>query len=210
MIKVKRKSMLLNKIIRERKYGRKDFIGLVGAHRGAGVTYTGLMLAFYIGEELGRKTALLECNDNHDMELLHSVLGYGCGNPATFSFGNITVYKQVKPDRLPEVLGNLYECFIMDFGTDYHKYRNEFLRCGTKFILSGQGEWNRQKLLQFIKSTRTIPGREGWIQLLPCAGSKAVNRLKSETGTRCYSVPYEEDPTMPGRETIKLFDSLIY
>lgn len=207
---MKRKPMLLNRITREGKLGRKDFIGLLGAHRGAGVTYTALMLAFYMAEEMGRTTALLECNDHHDMELLQSALGYGSEDPLSFSFGNITIYKRVHADRLPQVLGGSYECFIMDFGTDYHRYRDEFLRCGTKIILSGQGVWNRQKLRQFLSSTQTLPGRADWIQLVPCAGKKSVGRLRSETGMKCCGVPYEEDPTMPGKETVTLFSSLVY
>lgn len=201
--------MLLNKIVKERKSSRKDFIGLLGAHRGAGVTYTGVMLAFYIGEEIGKKTALLECNDHHDMELVQSALGWSGENPMSFSFGNITIYKRVPAERLPEIFSASFDCFILDFGTDYHINRNEFLRCGTKIILSGQGEWNHQKLLKYIWSTQTIPGRGSWIHLVPCAGSRAISRLRSETGMRFYPVPYEEDPTMPGKETIKLFDGLI-
>lgn len=206
---MKRKPMLFDKVKEGRKNKTKESIGLVGAHRGAGVTYTGLLLAFYMGEEMGIKTAFLECNNHHDMEMMQTAYEWSREDKASFSFGNVTIFKDFALDRLPEVFSEEYECFILDFGTEFMANKDEFLRCGRKLILGGQGEWNRQKLVKFINVIRPLKGSGSWTILIPCAEPKVIGSLKSGTGRIFYAVPYESDPTMPSRETARLFDKLI-
>lgn len=206
---MRRKPILLSKVLEGGKSSRES-IGLIGAHHGAGVTYTGLLMAFYMGEELGKKTIFLECNKHHDMELMQAAFEWSREDSASFSFGNVTIFKDISPLIIPEIYGDDYECCILDFGTDFLTNRDEFLRCGKKIILGGQGEWNRQKLLQFIQTMQSARGSNTWIHLIPCAGQKVINSLRSESSRVFYSVPYEADPTMPSKETSRLFDILLY
>jgi hypothetical protein len=206
---MKRKPILLKKLARESRGKFREVIGLIGTHAGTGVTHTGLMLAFYLGEELGRKTAFLECNDHKDMNLIQKAYEWSNEEETSFCFRNITCFKNVLPSRVADILGENYEFVVIDFGTDLKGNREEFLRCSTKAVVGGHSEWDVLKLLWFIKGCETIRGGETWTYLIPQAGEKLVTRLKKETRCRICAVPYVEDPTHSNRSTKQLFKEML-
>lgn len=206
---MKRKPILLKKLTRESRGRFREVIGLIGTHAGAGVTHTGLMLAFYLGEELGRKTAFLECNNHRDMSLIQKAYEWSNEEETSFCFRNITCFKNVLPDRVVDILGEDYEYVIIDFGTDLKGNRDEFLRCSMKAVVGGHSEWDVQKLLWFIKSYEILRGGEDWIYLIPQAGERLINRLKKETRCRICAIPYADDPTRPNRSTRQLFKEML-
>ena len=198
-----RKPMLYQKILRGSYH--REVIGLIGAHPGAGVTYTGLMLAFYLGETLGRKTAYLECSGHHDFILLQQAYLWSSESLRSFSYGNITFHKEVMAEGIPELLGEAYDCVILDFGHDLSACREEFPRCSRKLVLGGWTEWNCQKLGAFIGSFGGLKSNETWNYLIPFAGNKVIRSMQLKYNRRFYPVPLELDPMRPSKETGKLF-----
>jgi hypothetical protein len=205
---MKRKPMLLKKI--EGKYhGRgREVIGLIGTHHGVGVTHTALMLAFYMGDELGKKTALLECNEHHDMRLIKNAYEWNQEEAAFFSFHQITCYQEVSPNRVAQLFGEDYDCFILDFGTDMNRSKEEFLRCGIKIVVGGRSEWDGQKLQQFVNASEATRGSDTWLYLIPQAKGKTVANLRREVKRKVYSVPVNQEPTLPYRNTNRFFSEL--
>lgn len=210
---MKRKPILLKRNLYKQFGKRQQVIGLMGAHHGAGVTHTGLLLAFYMGEELGKKTALLECNSHHDMNLIEETYEWCKEEGQVYSFRNITFYKDVSTsvlaNRIPELMNDDYECLILDFGTDFISNRQEFLRCGKKIIIGGSAPWEQIKVEKFHHLVSNIKGYEHWIFLFPRADSKILARIRSGIGSRVYSVPNNPDPIIPTKYTCRLFDELI-
>lgn len=209
---MKRKPILLKRKSCRQSGKGQQVIGLIGAHPGAGVTHTGLLLAFYMGEEMGKKTALLECNTHHDMNLLEDAYEWCKEENHAYSFQNITFIKEVSTsllaNRIPELINDDYECLILDFGTDFIASRQEFLRCGKKIILGGSAPWEQIKVERFIDLVSTIKGYEHWIFLFPRTDTKILARIRSRLGGRIYSVPNNPDPIMPTKYTYRLFDEL--
>lgn len=200
--------MLLSKIRKEGRSNKREVIGLIGAHPGAGVTYTALLLAFYFGSELGKKTAYLECNMHHDMKFLQQVYEWNKEESTFFDFGQITFYRDVEINIIPNILSNQFDCFILDFGCDYLSNRDELLRCQTKIILSGHAEWNKQKLLTFTHSIQVSQDMNSWIYLVPLGAQKLITGLRRKMNSYVYSIPYEVDPTNPSKQTVQLFDCI--
>ena len=203
---MKHKPILLDKIAG--KHRGREVIGLIGTHHGVGVTHTGLMLAFYMGEELGRKTALLECNDHHDMCLIQRAYEWSREEMLSFSFHQITCYPEVKNNCISELFGEDYECLILDFGTDIKTNREEFLRCGTKFVIGGRSEWDLQKLIRFSKASKTIRGSDTWQYFVPQANKKTILKIKNEIGQKVLQIPTNEEPTIPTHNTNRFFGEL--
>ena len=85
---MKKKPILFDRVI-GRKHNIRQVIGLMGVHHGAGVTHTGLLLAFYMGEELGKRTAFLECNNHHDMILVQEAYEWSREAADNFTFHTI-------------------------------------------------------------------------------------------------------------------------
>lgn len=200
--------MLMKKIYRTKNRIPTHKIGIIGTHRGAGVTYTALMLAFYMGEVLGKKTALLECNNHHDLIRIQNAYEWSYESSYSFSFHQITCYKEVTQKKLSDILGASYETLILDFGSDFITSKEGLLRCNTKVVIGSNAQWNQQKLEEFIQANICIGENESWIFLIPCATSRSIRYLKGKHEYNFYSVPFEKEPTMLSKNVIKLFDEL--
>lgn len=187
----------------------REVIGLIGAHPGAGVTYTGLLLSFYLGEELGRRTAFAECNGHQDFGRLQQAYQWSREEELIFSFGNITFHKNVTADRIPSLLGENYDDIILDFGYDLYTNREEFRRCDRKLVLGGWTEWNLRKLGSFTENVLAIKGNEDWSYLLPFAGKKTIQYMQQKYNRKFYTIPLEPDPLKLSKETRKLFLRLL-
>lgn len=205
---MKKKPMLYTKINKDRDTSR-EVIGLMGVHPGAGVTYTGILLAFCQGEELGKRTAFLEVNKSHDLSLMQPVYEWSDEAAGIFTYGNITFYKDVEAHRVAEIIGEGYDCCILDFGSDYRENKEEFLRCSRKLLINGHAEWKLGKLAQFVPGLPSIRGSDSWSLLIPLAPHKVLNRLRKEYNRTFYAVPYEADVTMPSKAFIKLSERLL-
>ena len=192
---MKYKPMLLSKLSKDRRGRFREVIGLIGTHHGVGVTHTGLLLAFYFGEELGKKTALIECNGHRDMRLIEQAYEWTNEEENNFSFHQITCYKEVRSSQIPQILGEDYEYVILDFGTDLITNREELLRCSTKIVVGGRSEWDILKLKEFIRNTEVIRGSEHWICYLMRAKDQTVQKVKKDLKQRIWAVPNIEDPT---------------
>jgi hypothetical protein len=205
---MKHKPMLLEKI-RGKNLGRgREVIGLIGTHHGVGVTHTALMLAFYMGEEHGKKTALLECNEHQDLRLIQTAYEWSREEASFFTFHKITFHPEVNPNHISELLGEDFDCFILDFGTDRNRNKDEFLRCGTKIVVAGRSEWDRQKLHRFVNASKAMRGSENWLYLIPQANDKTVTSLKREVERKVYAVPVNQEPTRPSHNSYRFFSTL--
>jgi hypothetical protein len=198
----------MERIYENKKSNSRQSIGIIGTHHGVGVTYTALMLAFYMGEELGKRTALLECNNHHDMGRIQNAYEWSREEEDSFSFHQITCYKEVTQDYLPDLLGMSYESFILDFGTDYAANREELLRCTNKIVIGGRTQWEQQKLIEFIETHLGVDNNEGWLYLIPCASTRTIRYLEGELKHLVYSVPFEKEPTLLSKDVITLFEKL--
>lgn len=205
---MKRKPILLDKVWDGKCKHYREVIGLIGTHHGVGVTYTGLMLAFYMGEELGKKTAFLECNNHHDMSLIQSAYIWSEKEDFSFDFQQITCYKDVSTNFITEIFNDDYDCLILDFGTDFTENRDKFMRCDTKVVIGGRAEWDQQKLVHFVNAIHTTNGNKAWLHFIPCADSKTITKLKYELERNIYAIPFEADPTILSKNAIRLFDEL--
>jgi hypothetical protein len=205
---MKRKPILFEKLLNLRQGVGREVIGLIGTHHGAGVTHTGLMLAFYMSEERGRKTAYLECNEHHDMTLIQTAYHWSREDADSFSFHRLTCYKEVTPKRIGEIFGEDYECIIIDFGIDFTKNREEFLRCGTKIVVSGRAQWNLQRLILFRDMTKSIYGSDTWLYFIPQTTKDTITKIKNEVKTKVWPVPVNEEPTLSSRDTNYFFNQL--
>lgn len=205
---MKRKPMLLKRLSESPCNRDKITIGLIGVNRGVGVTYTSMLLASYFGEEKRIKTAYLECNDHKDLEKLQEAFEWSDEEDNCFSLDKITYYKQVGYKQIPEILGLDYDCFVIDFGTDYTDAIDEFIRCGSKIIVGDIAIWNRMRIVSFIKNMENMKGSRYWIHMIPYAKGSLIRSLCNET-KRCFlRIPYEPDPTSLSRDTNKLLHGL--
>ena len=201
--------MLLEKVARNHSaYGKKT-IGIVGTHPGVGVTYTGIMISFFAGDELGRSAAYLECNSNRDMERLENIYQWEKQEVNSFYFQGVTIYKNVSMEKRFDLFMEEHDWIVMDFGSEFENNKIEFLRCDIKVVVGNYVDWNYGKLSRFMQSCNSFSGNETWIHLIPYANKVTVNKIKKETERIIYSVPFVENPLYLTDEVIKLFYEIL-
>lgn len=201
---MKTKAILFNKLAHQAGRKTRKIIGLVGTHHGTGVTHTGLLLAFYLGEELGKRTALLECNGHGDMGLIREAYQWNSEAEEGFAYHRISCYQEVVPGQLVRLLGGDYEYVLLDFGTDLMKNREELLRCSIRIAVGGPSAWDLQKLGCFMESLDDIGGRDSWLYFIPRGRKEMIQKLQKKMKQRIWEVPESPDPTRISRD-VKLF-----
>ena len=206
---MKRKPRLMKKLSADKRNGVREVIGLIGIRPGSGVTYTGLMLAFYMAEELGRKTAFLECNTHQDFRLLQWAYDWTAEENKSFSFYQLTCYRDKRPEELSELFGDNYECIIIDFGCDCTEYASSLRLCTRKIILSGSSEWDLMKLKQFVEKSYAVRGNESWCYLIPQAKESTIVKLRKELKRNVMAVPQEQEPTRLKRSSRLFLQELL-
>ncbi len=207
---MRQRPILLKKLIHKNSGRVREVIGLIGTHRGVGVTHTGLMLAFYMGGELGRKTAFLECNHHRDMECIQNAYEWDRETEDSFSYGQLTCYKGVQSKQIVDIYSEDFDCIIMDLGTDYLGNREEFIRCTLKIVVGGPSEWDFPKLLHFEESLDIGPDSNSWLFLIPLATQERAKKIRKELQQRVWSVPFIEDPTVPYITANQLFRRIVH
>lgn len=200
--------MLLQKLQITKSMKGRIVIGLIGTHHGVGVTHTGLMLSFYLGDEVGLKTAFLECNKHYDLQLIEEAYEWQTKENSTFSFRNITCHKGVTPPQIPRIFGEAYEGLVLDFGTDFVANREEFLRCGVKIVVGGASEWDIRKLEQFSKEVAQLKGNESWFYFIPQSNDQTVAKIRSVIRRKVWTVPMVRDPVIPSNVSNRFFRSI--
>lgn len=200
--------MLYKKLFGNTSYEEKRIIGLLGVTRGAGVTHTGMLMSYYFSTEKRINTAYLECNNHMDFERLQKVYEWDKEDTKSFTLDRITYFKQVAHNEISEILSDDYGCYILDFGTDFVSWKEEFNRCGTKIIIGDQAIWNLSKMITFLKSLDNIRGSKKWIHMIPCANKRVLMGMTNKTGRDFLRIPYEPDSFFLTKETYRLFQNL--
>ncbi len=59
-----------------------------------------------------------------------------------------------------------YDCIVTDFGCEYQKSIEDFLRCDKKIVMGSVNLWKYQKYLEFYEYAKNFPGIGKWLFLL--------------------------------------------
>ncbi len=210
-INMQREPILMKKLMREKTHG-KLVIGIIGTHRGAGVTHFGILLGNYLSGWLGQKTAILECSSRNDLQFLQQYF-YDSSEDSycrdSFSMHRITFYKNRNLQSIPEIMGERHDCVILDFGTDMVKNKSEFLRCDIKIVVSSLAVWKKHELERFINNHIYIKNCEQWIYVIPFMPNKVLKEAAKKLQRKIYGIPYEPDPFVLSDNAVHLFQKLI-
>lgn len=211
--RVKRQPILMKRIRKEYKQG-KLIIGITGTHQNVGVTHLGLMLATYLSEWLGHRTAYVEVRDRQPSSLdINSLKSYFYGEEESieeesYTVHRVTFYPQRNSKNLVDIMNDSYQCLILDLGSDW-KNINEFLRCDIKIVVSNLAVWKKHKFKNFLSVSEELKTSDTWIYAIPFAAEKQVKAAGREFGKSMYGVPYEPDPFLLSQNMIHFFRKFI-
>jgi len=203
---MKAKRILLKKCLMQKKKIRT--IGILGVHRGAGVTQTALMLAVFFAEYNNFRTAFVELNNHNDMNIMEAIYDWEEKENNKLRFKNIDSYKYNINYSVSNIICDNYDKIIMDFGCNLVDNLDEFIRCDIKIVLCSQIDWKRIFLIDFVEKNKSIIANEEWIYLIPYSNNKIIKELKSVSKRNIMSIPFERNVTNLSKETISFFNKL--
>jgi hypothetical protein len=206
------KTSILKKNIAMNKHQGKLLIGVMGTHKGVGVTHTCILLANYIGRCLGKKTALIECHPQNDFKFIEDEIFYKEDNLKglkKFELHKVSYYKNIKSGEISEIIGDDYDCVVLDLGSDLSRSKYEFLRCDKKLVISSLTPWKIHELDKFVISNEHVKNSNQWIYLVPFGGKSKVNEIKKDLNLKVYLVPCESDPFTVSNATIQIFQKIV-
>lgn len=193
-------------------HGNKIVIGVLGTHKGIGVTHVSLMLAYYYSRWVGCETAYVSYTSNQGIEDLEHYYGAkklkssnyrGC-----FSLNHMTFFPNITESQSLDIFNDTFRCIILDFGSDYSMHHSEFLRCDQKIVLTCLSPWKIGGFLQFLEKIQFVKSAEQWMYLVP--QEQELFRMRKEVGSayKVYGVPYEPDPFDLKLTTIDFFNKI--
>lgn len=207
---MRKEPFLVKRIEKIKKTKTRVVIGLIGTHRGVGVTHVGIMLSQYISEELSGKTAFLECNKNNDFRYIQMAYE-DIKEPnlkKMFMIYNVTYYMNVRVHELTELLNQDFEYIVLDLGSDFQVNKEEFLRSDIKFVIGSLIEWKRDRFMEFLESNQKLHRGEQWKYLVVFGLAKEIRQLKKRWNYNINSIPFEADPFILSKNSIKLFQKI--
>ncbi len=213
---MRKSPILLKRISRKGNQPGKLVIGVIGTHHGSGVTHLSILLANYLSEWLGKNIAYIECYPQKDIQYMQyiyegkSMRGEeSTGEKNFFTIHRVTYYKSVRPVDLAEIIGDSYDCVVLDLGMDFIKNKHEFFRCDRKLVVSSLAPWKQRELERFIELTCHMNQSDEWLYMIPFGQSKEMKQVGKEFQRQFFGVPYEPNPFSLSAETIHLFQKLI-
>ena len=198
--------------INSRNIQGKLIFGILGTHTGAGATHFALLLCNYLSDYLGKKTAYVECFPHNELQYLEEVYGSkgnATSNYESFLLHQIHYYKNIKENKLAEIIGLGYECIVLDLGIDLNKMKKEFIRCDRKIVITSLAIWKVKELENFMAKTELIRDKIEFNFGVPLINNKIVKGFSKENKLTMFSIPYEPDPFALSNDTIKLFQRII-
>jgi hypothetical protein len=202
---MKRTSILLKRIDKTDKLEGKIVIGVIGTHKGAGVTHIAILLANYLNKWVGKQTAYIEYGVQNEIVYLQEE--YENNMDRQFKLHGVTYYKNVHEKDMGTIMCGNYQCIILDLGTDLNKGRNEFLRSDKKIIIGSNSQWKKYELQKFLNGVH--PDKEGaFTYILPFAKGKEISNLMKEYNETFYSFPFEPNPFVISAKTVETLQKI--
>lgn len=207
---MKRKPLLMNIRKGLLDNNQKTIIGVVGTHRSAGVTHLCIMLATYISDILGKRTAVLECNQHSDFAYIQQAYEGNLKKAKCkeFIIYNVMYYKCVNEKEIADIMNDNYDYIIIDFGSDLDQYSNEFLRCNSKLIVGSLCDWKRHKFYSFLRKAENMNGYLKWQYLMLFGEKEEIKEVQHDLNIMVNSIPYEPDPFRISKVIMNLFQKI--
>ncbi len=183
-----------------RENNSTTLIGVIGTHRGAGVTHLVLLLGIFMSIVKGRRVACVEAS-NHPcfLQAERDVHKYFKRKAKIYAKGNY---------ELSQIM-NAYEYVIIDFGCNYENVRERFLMCRVKLVVGNLSYWKLKDVMDFIAQTDNEPSRRNWIFIFNNPVRHIVHKIKARYKLRMLGARYIPDIARLDEEAMDFLNELV-
>lgn len=130
---------------RKEKHGKRDvphLIGVIGAHEGADTAAVCTLLAGYFGEREQGKTVCIDLSGQPVLpRLFQSLSGREKAIPEEFTLRGVRYITGTAPSIIGDCVARGFSVIIINFGVSFERFRDEFFRCSSRFVLGDLYPW---------------------------------------------------------------------
>ncbi len=183
-------------------------VGIIGIDKGEGATSLTVGLATYLQEILCKKTAMVEMNTEGEFADIRSVYFGRNYTQTPFEIFKICYYPGVVKSEYAKICNMGYDCIVTDFGYQYEKYMEDFLRCDKKIVLGSINLWKYRKYLQFHEYTRNFPGVGNWLFLLS-GDEEDIRMIHAKHNRKVLGKEFFRNPYHLSEAEVQYYDAVL-
>lgn len=185
---------------------RSGCIGVVGIHEGAESEAFCILLATYLNDRENSRIACIDMSGQHVFERLYEALfGTKRAVPESFLLQGICYVTEGSYGDIGAYSAKGYETILLHFGTWKEAGKEEFFRCGSRFVLGNLYPWRLSEWEEFAEAVKDNDVRQkitavitgGEREMLPVRFGKVIE------------MPYVEDVLSVGRNIRTMFRALL-
>lgn len=194
----------------KRRMEEMDFynIGVIGIDKGEGVTSLAVGMASYLQEIRCQRTALAELNREGAFDDIRDTY-FGAGyreNP--FEIFKIDYYPGTSKGHYAQICNMGYHCIVTDFGNEYTRCMEDFLRCDKKVVMGSVNLWKYRKYLEFHEYVKNFPGLRNWVFLLS-GDEEDIQMLRNRFGIRVMNKQYLMNPYHISEQEMSYYEAIL-
>ena len=172
---------------------KAELIGIAGSGRSVGTTHFAILTANYLAGVLRQKTAVLEWNKSGDFARMETVWAKKTvifPQGKTFNVLGISYYKEAGKEELLDCSNRGFDVVVLDFGAYREEIRDEYLRCGRKFLVGSASGWQFAELTGLLSESGIR--QKGWEYFFSFGSRETIKMTE-----RYLKVPFRRIPLSP-------------
>ncbi|MDD6037812.1 MAG: hypothetical protein PUD20_03300 [bacterium] len=184
----------------------RQVIGFLGADSGIGTTHIAVATANYIASVRGESVAVLELGNHPCIETMNK----DGQQKESFELEGVTYFPQLISHRLPELLNDCYDYYILDLGSDAEAVWQEFLRCNQSYLVCSLSPWRVNRTIEWCNA---LSGNMKSIRLSGCLAQSGCyidkKRIQYRYHVPVRTMPFVQNPFRIAKETFSFFQELL-
>lgn len=149
-------------------------------------------------------TACIELNPSSSFSQL-------TGEDAAFNYQHIKMYPSVTLSLLPDILGQPFSYFIIDFGVFHPNIAQAFFRCDCKIMIGNICPWKWKHYFDIIDQLKN--NHRNFYKNIRYLGTPGIKEnqkiMKSAFPVSIMPVPFIENPFLITSDKFGFFESLL-
>lgn len=183
-------------------------IGILGIDKGEGVTALCVGLVTYLHEVKCRKTAMVEMNSEGEFRGIRDTYFGQEYERTPFEIFKINYYPGVTKSQYVNICNMGYDNIVTDFGNEYRKSMEDFLRCDKKIVLGSINLWKYKKYLEFYEYIKNFPGVGNWLFILS-GDEEDLRHIKAKHEIETLSKEFFANPYHISKKEVEYYEKIL-
>lgn len=182
-------------------------IGVFSLHPHAGATFVSVMLAEYLANVIGYKTAVIENSLRGDILSLQSQ-ARSLSEDMVFKLHQITYRCYSNCQKQNSHIMQGFDCYVMDLGSSYARARELIVTCDLTFLLFTMTPW----YCNITTLTEKLKRDYGDETRLCLVGNQIPPNQKKQLyqQLRCEFLDFESNMFSPSLKAVQLFHQVLW